>query len=103
MPLPEKHRRQLFGAPPTSGWLLFGQASAMTHFVNGVALPLDSTQSIARLPVTTNRDGYVRTPFPLPPGSQGQKFSCQYFLRNTSTCGGQGTWCWSNALTITVQ
>jgi hypothetical protein len=92
------------GAPPqTGGWLLLGQASATTHFVKGVALSMDLTQPITRIPVTTNRDGYVRTPFTLPPGSQGQKFSCQYFLRNTSACGGQGTWCGSNALTITVQ
>ncbi len=92
------------GAPPmANGWLLLGQVLAAPAQVGGLPLWISPTGPMARIPVTSDGDGWVETPVPLTTAAAGQVFAGQYLFRNPPSCQGRGPWSTSNALVVTVQ
>jgi hypothetical protein len=86
----------------TSGWILLGSVAKSSLGFRGTRMWIDRAQPIVRLPVQTDDHGYAEVVLPLIGTPSGSQFGVQSLLRTTPTCVGQGTWCTSDALEITV-
>jgi hypothetical protein len=86
-----------------NGYLLIGEPLAMSKSLRGadVWIDLGAVHSILR--VQSDGDGFAEAYLPIPDGTRGRRFSCQYVFLNTSACRGSTPVSASNALTITVQ
>jgi hypothetical protein len=93
------------GAPPlSSGFLLIGQRrSDRAASSLGIHLLVELQAPWRRIAVTSDEDGWCELRLPLPAGSAGERFTCQFLFRTTPACPGQAAWCSSNALTATIQ
>jgi hypothetical protein len=70
----------------------------------GIGLHVDMTPGLyITLLSLSGYTNYATTPLPLPAGIGGARVFAQYLYANTSSCGGAGTYCASDALEIVVQ
>ena len=72
----------------------------------GSALPAFLLEPLAPsrvIPVQTDGQGYVETPYSLSSASPGESFRARYLFRNPPACPGQSSWSQSNSLRVTVQ
>lgn len=94
------------GLPPgADGWFVVSDEplpEAREHA--GVALWVDLSGRVKRVPFTASADGFVDSTIPeLVRGSPGSKLYVQVIAEGTAACGGVGSRCASNALCVTVQ
>ena len=92
-------------APPLAvGLLGLGVAYPTGLPIVGIDFYLDLALSPVFLPVSTDANGEVTTPLPLPANLQpGTRFATQYVWLNTTACTGAGPWSASNPLELQVQ
>jgi len=89
------------GAPPlASGWLVLGQTSQTPVQLGLVTL---GVQPATRIPVASDHQGWVETPYSLEAYAPGDTFSAQYLFCNPASCLGPQPWSTSNAVEVTVQ
>ena len=87
------------GAPPLAKGLLVLGPTDTPH-----GSPLDGLIGVvAAISVQSDASGYVETPLPLPPSTEGLRFAARYVFTNTLGCPGNGSASTSNGLFVTVQ
>jgi hypothetical protein len=90
------------GAPPLADGVLVIGTHGGSLFHVGSSIP--GRHVIYQiLPVRSDSRGYVETVLPIPSGTTGKQFVCQYSFTNPSTCAGPSAKSSSNGLRVTVQ
>ena len=71
--------------------------------LEGAAIFVDANQHLARLPATSDLDGWSEVLVPGTLTAPGSRLYAQFVFESTAACAGGGSWSASQALEITVQ